>query len=258
MSSFCFIYILPIFGRVDKKYGLSRNGQKFKQNAMKIISYNIHHYSQKKIDTLLEFGADVYILPEIHSSAEVALPEEYTLFRFANPEESTKGLGIICKKRCGFSVPEWFCQEHKYILPLCCNDLLLIAMWPTITKSNQNMGYPQIALEAIKYYSQYFDKKRVILSGDFNCFVGQKDESPKRGTLLQIVEFLSRYNIYSLYHKQSNEKFGNESKTTYHWLFKEEQRFFLDYTFTNIEDVKYKLKEWNSKFSDHHAQIIDI
>ena len=48
---------------------------------MKIISYNIHNYSQEKIDSLLELGADVYILSEIHSSAEVIMPEEYTLFR---------------------------------------------------------------------------------------------------------------------------------------------------------------------------------
>ncbi len=225
---------------------------------MKIISYNIHHCTQEKMDMLFAMGADVYILPEIHSSAEVALPDGYTLFRFAAPEESTKGLGVICNKECGFYVPEWFCKEHRYILPLCSGDLLLIAMWPTITGMNRNMGYPRIALEAIKYYSQFFDGKRVILSGDFNCFVGQKDESPKRGTLLQIVEFLSRYGIHSLYHQQNNEEFGKEGRTTYHWLFKEEQRFFLDYTFTNIKDVKYQLEEWNSKFSDHHAQIIEM
>ena len=225
---------------------------------MKIISYNIHNYSQEKIDSLLELRADVYILSEIHSSAEVIMPEEYTLFRFANPEESTKGLGVICKKEYDFIVPEWFSEEYKYILPLCSGDLLLIAMWPTKTKANKNMGYPQIALEAIKYYSPYFNGKRVILSGDFNCFVGQSDESPKRGTLLQIVDFLSKHNIYSLYHKQTNEDFGKESRTTFHWQFREEQNFFLDYTFTNIEDVKYQLEEWNSKFSDHHAQTLEI
>ena len=120
------------------------------------------------------------------------------------------------------------------------------------------MGYPQIALDSIKYYSSYFNGMRVVLSGDFNCFVGQSDESPKRGTLLQIVDFLSRHNRYSLYHKQTKEDFGKESRTTYHWQFREEQQFFLDYTFTNIEDVKYQLVEWNSKFSDHQAQTFEI
>ena len=104
---------------------------------MKIISYNIHHCTQEKMDMLFAMGADVYILPEIHSSAEVALPDGYTLFRFAAPEESTKGLGVICNKECGFYVPEWFCKEHRYILPLCSGDLLLIAMWPTITATDR-------------------------------------------------------------------------------------------------------------------------
>ena len=225
---------------------------------MKIVSYNIFSHSQEKIDSLLNMGADVYIIPEIHSAAQIALPDEYDFFRFSTPAESSKGLGVICKKNCNFSVPEWYSRRHKYILPLCSGDLLLIAMWPTITEANKNMGYPQIALEAIKYYSSFFNGKRVVLSGDFNCFVGQKDENPKRGTLLQIVEFLSLYKIYSLYHKQTYEDFGKESSTTFHWQFKEEQHFFLDYTFTNIEDVKYKLVEWDRKFSDHHAQIIEF
>lgn len=225
---------------------------------MNIISYNIHHYSQQKIDVLLKRGADVYILPEIHSSTEVVLPEGYKLFRFSDSEESAKGLGVICKKEYNFKVPEWFNEEHKYILPLCSNDLFLLAMWPTKMKGEKRKGYPQIALDAIKYYAPYFKGKRVVLSGDFNCFIGQSDESQKRGTLLQIVDYLSRHNIYSLYHKQNNEDFGKESRTTYHWQFKEEQKFFLDYTFTNIEDVKYLLEEWNDEFSDHHAQIIEI
>lgn len=45
----------------------------------------------------------------------------------------------------------------------------------------------------------------VVIMGDFNCFVGQKDESASCGTLLQIVDFLSRFNIFSLYHKQTDE-----------------------------------------------------
>lgn len=31
---------------------------------MKILSYNIHHCSQAKIDTVLSKGADILVLPE--------------------------------------------------------------------------------------------------------------------------------------------------------------------------------------------------
>lgn len=225
---------------------------------MKIVSYNIAQYSQRKIDVLLNRGADVYIIPEIHSSKEIVLPAEYELFRFSDPKSSNKGLGVICRKSLAFYLPDWFKDEHKYILPVCSGNLVILAMWPTRVADNKSKGYPQIALEALHYYAQYFKGKRVIVIGDFNCFIGQKDESLSRGTLLQIVEFLSSFDIYSLYHKHSNEVFGQESVATYHWRFCEERRYFIDYAFTNIRDAQYTLGNWDSAFSDHHAQIVEL
>ena len=57
-------------GRVDKKYGLSRNGQKFKQNAMKIISYNIHHYSAHLQSSVFKLSKD--LIDSIHEEGIVA------------------------------------------------------------------------------------------------------------------------------------------------------------------------------------------
>ncbi len=225
---------------------------------MKIVSFNIAGYSQKKINTLLERNADVYILPEVDSAKEILLSHEYELFRFSIPEVSSKGLGVICKKEHAFYVPEYFSDEHKYILPLCSGNLLLLAMWPTRVADCKNKGYPQIAFEGICHYAPYFKGKRVVVAGDFNCFVGQRDESLVRGTLLQIVEFLSSHGLFSLYHRQADEAFGQESVSTFHWRFHEEQGFFLDYAFTNVADAVYMLEEWDSAFSDHHAQVVEI
>lgn len=225
---------------------------------MKIIAYNIASYSQRKIDALLLRDADVYILPEVDSVKEIILPHGYEVFRFSTPEVSSKGLGVICKTEHTFYVPEYFSDEHKYILPLCSGNLFILAMWPTRVADNKNKGYPQIAFEALRYYAPYFKGKRVVVAGDFNCFVGQKDESPERGTLLQIVEFLSSHGLFSLYHRQADEAFGQESVVTYHWRFHREMGFFLDYIFTNIPSVQYTLEEWDHSFSDHHAQVVDI
>lgn len=225
---------------------------------MKIISYNIANYSQSKIDALLKRGADVYILPEVHSCKEVSLPPEFELFRFADAAESNKGLGVIARKECCLCVPSWFDEAHKYILPLLCDDIIILAMWPTCTQSNSPKGYPQIALEALRYYSTYFVGKKVLITGDFNCFMGQRDASERRGTLKQIVEYLSSHKIFSLYHLQTGEEFGNESRATFHWRYRVDERFFLDYTFTNIYGVRYTLEEWDATFSDHHAQEIII
>ena len=62
---------------------------------MKILSYNINRFTQEKFDKILQFNADVYILPEIASPTQVRLPEEYRMEWMGNYE--FKGLGIVWK-----------------------------------------------------------------------------------------------------------------------------------------------------------------
>ena len=46
---------------------------------MKILAYNINLSTQEKIDRILEYDADVYILPEIACKPKVSLPEGYRM-----------------------------------------------------------------------------------------------------------------------------------------------------------------------------------
>ena len=59
-------------------------------------------------------------------------------------------------------------------------------------------------------------------------------------------------------HHKTGEALGKESLTTYHHLFKEESRFFLDYAFTNIPIKDFHLFEWDREISDHVGQLIEI
>ena len=52
------------------------------------------------------------------------------------------------------------------------------------------------------------------------------------------------------------ETFGEESRCTYHHMFNESSRFFLDYTFTNIPVFAYELAANWDRISDHHPQMI--
>ncbi len=62
---------------------------------MKILSYNINRFTQEKLDKILQFNADVYILPEIACTAQVRLPEGFRMEWMGNYE--FKGLGIVWK-----------------------------------------------------------------------------------------------------------------------------------------------------------------
>jgi len=44
---------------------------------MKILSYNINRSTQEKIDKIMQFNADVFILPEVACPSQVKVPEGY-------------------------------------------------------------------------------------------------------------------------------------------------------------------------------------
>lgn len=46
---------------------------------MRILSYNINRFSQEKLEKVLQFDADVYILPELANQSLVRLPAGYQM-----------------------------------------------------------------------------------------------------------------------------------------------------------------------------------
>ena len=222
---------------------------------MKIISYNIHHCTQEKVDNIIRRGADVCILPEMSDPATMAIPAGFNAFWTG--DISWKGLGVIVRPGIQARVPDWFNPSSKYFIPLIVKGMLIIAAWPTRRESNEPKGYPQIALEGIREYAVHFDAFPTLISGDLNLYMGQQDETEEY-SLLSFASLLRRYGMVSAYHHFTHELFGEESVATYYHRFDESQPFFLDYTFTNIPVKRYRLVKWNAGFSDHVAQVIDI
>jgi len=223
--------------------------------SMKILSYNINRFTQEKFDKILQFNADVYILPEIACPAQVRLSDEYRMAWMGNYE--FKGLGIVWKSVFKTEVPSWFNPSHEYLLPLKIEEKLIIAAWPTRTGNNAPKDYPQIAMEALQYYTPYLKEFPTIISGDMNCYKGQAGET-KQFNIQTIFEFLEGIGYVSAYHHQTGEAIGNESVATYYHRFNDKSPFFLDYTFSNIPIKSYALCEWDKETSDHVAQAITI
>lgn len=222
---------------------------------MKIISYNIHHCTQEKVDDILRRGADVCILPEMADPATLSIPTGYEAYWTG--DIGWKGLGVIVRPGIRSRVPEWFNPSNKYFIPVITEGYLLVAAWPTRRESNAPKGYPQIAMEGIMEYASRYDAFPTLISGDLNLYRGQQDETEEY-SLLSLAARLRRYGMASAYHDITHELFGQESVATYYHRFDEGQPFFLDYTFTNILVKRYRLVRWDSGFSDHVAQVIDI
>ena len=85
-----------------------------------------------------------------------------------------------------------------------------------------------------------------------------------RNLLKKILEYKYLFQIFclirfeSLYHKESSEEPGSEKKATFFFHNKENQPFFLDYTYANFHAASYELQDFGRDFSDHVGQIVEI
>lgn len=222
---------------------------------MKIVTYNISLSTQEKIETVLAYDADLFILPEMACPSRVTLPEGYRMEWTG--DLPNKGLGVIWKTSLKVEVPSWFNPTLQYFLPLMVDGQLIIAAWPTTTEQNKPMRYPQIALSAIQEYTPYIKQYPTLITGDMNCYKGQSGET-KQYSIQAIFDTLADMGLTSAYHQLTGEVLGKETVPTYYHQFKEAQPFFIDYTFSSIPLKSYRLGEWDRNSSDHTPQFIEI
>ena len=222
---------------------------------MKILSYNINRSTQEKIDKIMQFNADVFILPEVACPSQVKVPEGYRMEWMGNYD--FKGLGVIWKSGMKAEIPQWYNPCHQYFLPIIIDDKLIMAAWPTRTDDNAPKDYPQIAMEALQEYAPYLKKFPAVISGDMNCYKGQAGET-KQYSIETIFSFLEGMGYVSAYHQKTGELLDRESRATYYHRFSENSPFFLDYTFSNMVIKSYVLCEWDKDISDHAAQMIEV
>lgn len=227
-----------------------------KGHSLKIISYNISRCTQEKIDHLLSMDADFYIVPEMAKPSLLDIPDAYETKWIGDYKE--KGLGIIWKRYLDVGESP-FQIEMSYFFSMVVEGKLIVAAWPTKVGALEKYSYPKILMEALERLSPDLQRYPTIISGDFNCYVGQSSET-KANSIKAIDSFLLKNGYRSLYHSMNGEQLGKENACTYHHLFKpdDSMRFFLDYTYTNIPVKGYCINDWEPKISDHHAQTIII
>lgn len=226
---------------------------------MKIVSYNISLSSPKKVQQLFELDADVYVVPEIAKEEEEYLPSGYKMewngisYKDSFNNTKSKGLGIIWKETRGEILTDYD-KTLKYAIPLMFDKKLILGFWPNNYETK--LSYTKIAESIIDKYSPLFDKSDVIITGDFNLFF-----KPSSANIETINEKLKAFKLKSVYHHINNDiPFGNETEHTFFQKKKDTiTPFFLDYTYTNIPDIKmFGLLDFGRKFSDHVGQIIEI
>lgn len=226
---------------------------------MKIVSYNINKCTQEKIDHILAMGADLYVLPECGDEKHIILPEGYDMLWCGDDDLRDKGLAVIWKEHLSVTIPREY-KKIKHMMPLIVNGdgfpKFILASWPTVWKEDKT--YPQMLLEALRHYDFYLDRFPALAIGDFNCFIGQKLKRKSTGTFEQCIKEFEAHGMRSLYHEQTGEDFGNETKPTFYWYFNEEKPFHIDYAFTHLPANYFAVGEWEKQISDHCPLIVEL
>ena len=97
-----------------------------------------------------------------------------------------------------------------------------------------------------------------MVVGDFNCYIGQSGVRKSTGTFEDCIAYMESHGLRSLYHDKTKENFGEESTPTFYWQFNQEKPYFLDYAFSSLKPVSFKIGEWNREISDHRPLIIEL
>lgn len=230
---------------------------------MKILSHNISDSEQWKIDRLLESDADVLVVPEITCAEQAVLPDGLQMawngitWQWGG-KQRWKGLGIIWEKGHGQIAP-WYNPNLCYAIPLLVDGVLILGFWPTKRKGlTDKMKYPQIAQEIIKEYMPHLSEQPTVVIGDFNCFVNQNDWTKKYGDIRQVNELLEQCGLHSVYHMQTGELLGQETRPTYYHSFNLDHPFMLDYAYTNAEVKSFRVLDVDLKMSDHVGLELEI
>lgn len=180
-------------------------------------------------------------------------------------DNKNKGLGIFAKPSIKINKLNWTnnYKGHpvKYFLPIIINNSqILIGIW---AHKNNSPTFGYIG-QLWKYLDINQDKiKNSILIGDLNsnkiwdCWDRWWNHS-------DVVELLKQNDNYSLYHKLTNEKQGEELTNTFYLQKNIQKGYHIDYCFvpekllshtTNLEIplfIEYK------EYSDHLPLIITL
>lgn len=234
---------------------------------MKIISWNCNMAFRKKYLHVTSMNPDLLVIQECEHEQKLKKALEGSGFNkiYWIGKNPNKGLGVISRNNIEIETMEIYNPEFEYVLPIKISTkkstLNLFAIWAMPHESDRKKDYVGQVWAAINYYKKLLDHTSILI-GDFNSNAIW-DKQGKEGNHSDVVEYLNKRDIKSLYHKEYKVAHGEELDPTIYLLKNLKKPYHLDYCFasanliggkTSIEVGKHK--DW-LKLSDHMPLIIE-
>ncbi len=220
---------------------------------MKIISWNCNMAFRKKFQPVAALHPDLLIVIECESEDKLkpALEEiDYKEIIWVG-DNLHKGIAIIRFGEFTIRPLHPYNREYKYILPYQLvgkTSINLFVIWAMPYKNSPTKSYVGQIWRAINHYEEALETPTILI-GDFNSNAIW-DTSRKTGNHSAMVQFLSNYQIKSLYHLQTRELPGKETRPTQYMYRHQEKPYHLDYCFSSTSLITQSTKIIVGKYSD--------
>lgn len=235
---------------------------------MRIIEWNSQGAFRKKNNRILSLQPDILVVSECESENKLNFgdltPKPTDFFWYGDSEN--KGIGVFSYSDYKFDLLKIFNPRYRFIIPLKVTgkdcSFLLFAIWAMDNKEKPEARYIGQIWLAINYYSNLLSLP-CILTGDFNS---NKiwDEKERVGNHSDMVRFLNKKNIHSLYHIQEKTEQGKEIHPTFHMYRKTDKPYHIDYFFASESIIKEgfeisigKAENWID-LSDHVPLTLEL
>ena len=234
---------------------------------MRIITWNCNMAFRKKASIIISEKPDIIIVPESESPEKLNFSQNdiipNDMFWFG--DNINKGIGVYSYSDFKISLLKEHNPDFRFVIPLSIRnndlDFILLAIWSQ--KPNHSDNYGLQTWNALNFYDDLLQNKKVIISGDLNS--SSIWDKPKReANHTNIVNHLNDKNIKSSYHLYFNEEQGKEKQSILHLHRKINRPYHIDFCFTStyftnrLQRVQIGTFEKWMKYSDHKPLIVDF